>query len=158
MPVIRVISIEAIAIIPIACAGVLGVQYLIPLKRTRQYTRSIFIGAGMNVLINIPLIHYFSASGAAVATVISETCVTLAQLYFVNKDLQISGLFQDSVKISISGFIMFVIIKLFSFYFSVSITLLVIEVIVGVLVYLISAYILRVKMFDMIQNFITRNK
>ncbi|WP_349612472.1 polysaccharide biosynthesis C-terminal domain-containing protein [Lactiplantibacillus plantarum] len=158
LPVIRVISIEAIAIIPIACAGVLGVQYLIPLKRTRQYTRSIFIGAGMNVLINIPLIHYFSASGAAVATVISETCVTLAQLYFVNKDLQISGLFQDSVKISISGFIMFVIIKLFSFYFSVSITLLVIEVIVGVLVYLISAYILRVKMFDMIQNFITRNK
>lgn len=158
LPVIHVISIEAVAIIPIAIAGVLGVQYLIPLNRTNQYTKSIFIGAAVNILINFPLIHYFSASGAAIATVISESCVTLTQLFFVTKSINISKLFQDFGRILIASIFMFIAVKITGLFFDVSILKIVFQILIGIFTYVIALFILRAKVFTLIKTFLKKRK
>ena len=60
--------VEAIAIIPITCSQLMGMQYLVPTKLTKIYTKAIVIGAIINFVINIPLIFLWNAVGTAVAT------------------------------------------------------------------------------------------
>ena len=75
------------ALIPIiGCSNVLGVQYLIPTGQERFLTYSVLAGSATNVVLNALLISRFQAVGAAIASVLAESCVTAVQIHIVQKE------------------------------------------------------------------------
>lgn len=66
----------------IGLAGVLGTQILYPLGKESIVIKSSAIGAVINIVFNFILMPKFSHNGAAVATLLTETGVTAAMMYF----------------------------------------------------------------------------
>ena len=94
----------------IGLSNVIGIQYLLPTKRQKQYTISVIIGALTNLILNLALIFKFQAVGAAIGTVIAEAMVTIVQLYFIRNEYNIKNILKMSLKYLISSIVMFLII------------------------------------------------
>lgn len=95
-------------ILTIGLSNVIGVQYLLPIKRQREYTLSVIVGAVTNVILNFILIYYYKSIGACIATIIAELSVTCTQLYFVRKDFDIKQILKHSCKYILFSLIMFI--------------------------------------------------
>lgn len=83
VPLIRVLSLNVIII---AISNVIGVQYLLVLRRQKEYAVSVLCGAVANVILNLCMIPGWKAMGAATASVIAELIVTMVQLMLVRKE------------------------------------------------------------------------
>ena len=66
-----------LAVIPIGFSNIIGGQMLIPMGEEKKLFRAEAIGAVANIILNALLIPAFASSGAAIATTISETLVTV---------------------------------------------------------------------------------
>ena len=126
-------------IIPVvATSNVLGVQYLIPCGKDKQYTISVFIGAVVNIALNVALVPVMDALGSVIAVLIAEFSVLLCQALMVNKAIQIYAWLLPSICSAGSGLIMYIAVKSISYFLSeVSLSVLIIKVSVGVLVYVV---------------------
>lgn len=142
-PVGPAMMIESIVILMIAWSNALGVQYLVPLNRIKQFTASVTAGAIVNIILNIPLIHLWGLDGAMWSTVISETAVTLYQLIVVRHLLSYKKLFHGSWKYFISGLIMFVVVFWMNRNLKDSWLMMAVEILAGVVIYAILVLILR---------------
>ena len=92
----------------IGLSNVLGVQYLLPTKRQKEFTISVFVGAIINFGINLILIPKYGAIGAAIGTIIAELFVTIVQLLYVRKDLNVLKILKISITYFIGSITMFV--------------------------------------------------
>lgn len=153
-PVGPAMMIESIVILMIAWSNVLGVQYLVPLKKNHQFTASVTFGAVVNIILNIPLIKLYGLDGAMWATVISEIAVTAYQLGVVRKMLSLKKLFSDSWKYFLAGIIMFIIVFWMNQNLSSSWIMIFLEIIVGILSYSIILLILRPKIVGLAKELI----
>lgn len=142
-PVGPAMMIESIVILIIAWSNVLGVQYLLPIHRQKQFTWSVTLGAIVNLILNIPLIKFGGLNGAMWSTVLSETSVTLYQLWAVKDLLTLKKLFADSWKYFVAGLVMFISIFWMNTHLNKSWLMMGIEVIVGAIIYGIMILILR---------------
>lgn len=77
---VRAMQIINFAVIPIGLTGVIGVQTLTSLNRENQVLYSVIIGAVSDFFLNLVMIPSWGASGAALATMIAEYLVLIAQL------------------------------------------------------------------------------
>ena len=86
-------------IVPIVTlSNAVGVQYLIQAREEKVYTKSIFLGAGVNFGINLLMIPRMASVGAAIASVIAEFSILFYQmLYICKKDrtLKLKQLFNN---------------------------------------------------------------
>lgn len=142
-PVGHAMMIESIVILMIAWSNAIGVQYLLPLNRVKQFTASVTTGAFVNVILNIPLIHFWGLNGAMWSTVISECSVTLYQLMVVRHSLSFKALFHGSWKYLVSGLIMFLVVFWMNRNLKDSWLMMGIEIVVGVLIYAVLVILLR---------------
>lgn len=138
-----ILLIEAMVIPIIAWASITGNQYLLPTNHNKEYTWSVIAGAIVNLILNIPLIIYLGAIGAAISTIISELVVTILQLYYVNKTIKVRELFKGIYHYIFAGLLMFIPVFYLSSTWSLSIFHLVIEVILGGSIYFVTLLILR---------------
>jgi O-antigen/teichoic acid export membrane protein len=76
-PCIPLLRILMIATLFVAIANVIRTQIIIPKKMDKIYVISFFVGAAMNILLNLMLIPRYGAVGAAIATVAAEVSVFL---------------------------------------------------------------------------------
>lgn len=106
-PLIQILS---FSILFVAFANIIRMQYLIPKKKDRAYITSVFVGAGINVIINLFLIKYFGAIGASIGTLAAEAAVCLVQVCFVYKELPIRKYIQKIIPFIFIGLIMVVIV------------------------------------------------
>ena len=67
----------------IGWSNVLGIQVMLPMKKEKQFTISVTIGAIVNFILNLFLIRQFQASGTTLASVIAEFSVTATQVYYI---------------------------------------------------------------------------
>ena len=132
-----VMFIEAPIIVFIAWSNVTGTQYLMPINRVRDYTTSVTIGAVSNVVFNFLLIGKWGANGAALATVGSELLVTATQLVMIRKTISRRKIFKEQWKYIISGIAMFIIVNRICQSINMTISNLVLEIFVGVFIYII---------------------
>lgn len=153
----RIIMIEAPAILMIAWNSAIGNQYLLPTNRNKAFTVSVTIGAIVNLIVNIPLITYFGAIGAAFSTVISEASVTGYQIYIIRKQIKIPKLLADVWKYLCAGILMFVIVYMMNTNLPFNIIMLIIEVLVGIFVYGLGIFLLRPKILKQLKLFL-KNK
>lgn len=131
-----IMQIEAIMIPIMAWSNVIGAQYLLPENRNKDYTIAVTIGAILNLFLNIPLILLWGASGAAIATVISELGVTSYELYRISSEIKISLFFKEVWKYFVSGLIMFLSIFYLNKLLRFNVILLFLDVLVGVVIYI----------------------
>lgn len=143
--VVVLMSVISPIILFIGMSNVIGRQYLLPTKRQKQYTISVIIGAIVNLIMNSFLIWKYGALGASIGTVIAEFSVTLSQIIFVRKDFNIKVILKISIKYLISSVIMFFICKLIGLIPIKDILSIIIQVCVGVIVYVFMLLILNDK-------------
>lgn len=137
VPLMSVLSV----IIPlISATNVIGIQYLVPSGRDRQYTVSVLFGAAVNVVINALFIPSFGAMAAAVATVAAELTVLAAQTLMVRGELGLARVWGSVVPFVVIGAAMFAVVRLVVGIMgagAATVYGLVVEVLVGMLVYLV---------------------
>ncbi len=131
----------------IGLSNVTGTQYLIPVGRDKTFTLTVTAGAVINVALNIPLIMFFGAFGAAIATIIAECSVTAFQLICVRKELDVKKIIFSGIKNIIAGGIMFAVIFPMSVFLPSNVGFTVLIVFVGAAVYFLCLFILRDRFF-----------
>ncbi|MFC6179777.1 oligosaccharide flippase family protein [Lactiplantibacillus daowaiensis] len=127
--------IESPVIILIGWSNVIGQQYMMPTKQIPAYTKSVILGAIVNIVFNIPLIMWLGAVGAPIATVAAELAVTIYQLVSVRKQLTIKYLFTDLGKYLIAGVVMFFGVYFLNITMNISVLSLLAQITEGVLIY-----------------------
>ena len=79
----NLIIISSLIILAISWSNVLGMQLLVPLNKTKEFTISVTSGAVMNFILNLVIIKRFGAMGACISTIIAEFTVTIVQIYLI---------------------------------------------------------------------------
>ena len=145
--VIPLIGVLGFLLLSIGINNVTGVQYLIPTKRQNTFTKTVLIGACINLIANICLIPSLGAIGAAIASVLAETIIAITQLWIVRKEISSLAIIKQSLKYIISGFIMFFTLLLINKYLQPSIMNTLVLISSGCFVYFSSLFILRDSFF-----------
>ncbi len=97
-PVIPIIRVLCIMFPIIGCSNVVGIQLLVPTGREKHLTRSVLVGACVNVVLNAVMIPLWAALGAAIASVIAECAVTATQLFTVRREVDLSKILKSFVR------------------------------------------------------------
>lgn len=130
-------------IIIIGCSNILGMQYMIPYKKEKQYTISLLVGFSINFCLNLILIYYFQALGATIATIIAELSVTITMFIFVRKELSFKEIFKTIIKPLIASIIMFICVLPFSLMLTPGIINTLILAVSGIAVYTLLIFLLK---------------
>ena len=97
-PMIRLMRLLAWIIPIIGCSNIMGMQLLIPTGREKLVTRSVTVGAVVNVILNLMMIPIYGAYGAVMASVISEVAVTVTQMLIVRRELKLSQVLRLAIR------------------------------------------------------------
>lgn len=134
---INILKVLSISMFFIGWANVIRTQYLLPNKMDKLYMKSVCTGAFINFSLNIFFIREFGAVGASVSTVITEASVAIIQTYMIRKEIDLKSYIKKSIFYLISGLVMFFVIRVIGYTLGISIKTVVIQVILGGVVYLI---------------------
>ena len=129
----------------------------LPTKQTSQFTISVTVGSVVNILINIPMILLFGVVGSVIATVISELAVTCYQLFAVRKQISFKKLFSDWYKYVIAGLIMFGVVLMINIELPIMWSMLIIEILIGIIIYVSCIFIIKANVFSLIKNMVNNN-
>lgn len=131
------IKILSIIIVAVGVSNVTGIQYLIPKRQQGLFTKTIIIGAVCNFVLNLILIRFFFALGAAIASVAAEIIIAIVQLYYVRKDFSIKHIFKISRLYLISGAIMFAVLLIENHFLAPNLINTLIMITTGGLIYIL---------------------
>lgn len=121
----------------ISISSVTGTQYLLPSNRMKAYTSSVALGAIVNFLLNLLLIPKHGAIGAAIGSLAAEASVTTTQIIFTRKAISLKlNLPQFSQSIIASLLMTVVILALKQYLPVMGVTLVIIQVLAGSVIYL----------------------
>lgn len=132
----HIIEYLSFTIIFISWANVIRTQYLIPNEKDKEYIISVFLGAVVNFIINIILIPRYSSIGAAIGTIFAEAAVMFYQTYVVRNQLRIKRYLMYLIKFLTEGIVMFIIVKMLELWIHNIYFLLIIQVIIGGIIYM----------------------
>lgn len=147
-----IICIISPVVVAIAWSNVIGIQFMLPTGKNREFTISVIVGALVNFALNIILIPTHSSIGTAIATVIAEFSVTIVQFIYIKRDLSIKQIIKVTWKYLIAGLLMYLIINLIGRVLNDSFLVTVIQVVAGILVYFTILFILRSELNSKIFN------
>ena len=127
----------AITILFLSFGNVIRTQYLIPKEKDKEYIISPLLGAVVNLILNFIFIPMYGALGACYGTVLAEFVVVFYQTMKVRKELRIIKYIKDAIPFLIKALIMFVVIISFNKLGISSIEKIIIQIVVGTLLYII---------------------
>lgn len=137
------IQILSLIVVAITWQTVLGGQYLLSIGKIDQYSKIVFLGAGINFVLNLFLINRFKAFGVCVSTVIAEFIIALSMMYKVRNNLKISNLMRDFFKNLMASIVMFIFIRILGNILGPIAATTVIQVIIGSVIYFLVSIILK---------------
>ncbi len=140
---ILLMQVLAPLVLIIGISNVIGLQYLLPYRKDRQFTLAITLGALINLCLNIPLIYFWGSIGAAISTIVAELTVTTTMLVMSFKHLSLFKILKMAIKPAIASLVMGLLIYPLSLYLSSSILNTIIIAFTGVVIYGIVILILR---------------
>lgn len=132
----KIMRFLASTLIFLGIGDVLRSQFLIPYKYDKVYVISAFLGAFVNIFINILLIPHYDAIGAAIGIICAEVIVCGYQIFMVRHCLPIKIYMQDILIFSIFGLIMLYAISILPDFDSKVVSL-IIDIAFGGVVYVI---------------------
>ena len=116
-------------------SNVLGNQYLLPTKRQKEYTIAEGTGVVANFIMNYIFISLWSSVGACIATVLSQVVVDYMQFRVLKREIKFDKIIKLSYKYLLAAFIMFIACNLTKIFVNSGIASIILQVVVGVLVY-----------------------
>ena len=133
-------------ILAIGFNNIFGIQYLIPIGKDFIYTISVIIGAVSNLVLNLVLIPFFGARGAAIASVIAESAILLFQMIYSRHFFSYKRFIFPFIRNLLIGGAMFVGVFLLSKYvFAPSIPNTLLLIVIGASFYMLMLLIVRDK-------------
>lgn len=153
---ILLLKLFAPLVVIIGISNILGIQFMIPYKKEKQYTISLIVGSIINFVLNLILIYFYGAIGATVATIIAEFMVSATMFLFVRKELSLKMILKSLIKPAIAGLVMFVSCCPLMLILSPSLINTCLIMCVGISVYGLIILILREKMMLTIINSIKK--
>ena len=152
-----IIMIFSPLILAIGLNNVFGIQYLLPAGKDNIYTFSVIFGAVVNLVLNLILIPFYGALGAAIASVVAETAILIFQMIYLRKVFNYKSIILPFIKYLLVGGILFVEVFLLSKYvFESSIINTFILVVIGASTYFVNLLLLRDKFVLKIVNRVLR--
>lgn len=137
-------KVSSVLVIIIGLGNVFGTQYMLATGKNREYTKSVCIGAAVNVVLNVILIPRYSALGAVIATVSAELAIASTQLWYSKEVVDFSWI-KATYKYWISGVIMLVIVRILGNSDGIKILVLIRQIVIGAGVYFSLLLVLRDK-------------
>lgn len=134
-------------IVAIAGTSLSADQYFLPTNQTRILAISYTISALINLVVNFVLIPEYSFVGAAIGTIAAEYSVFIIQYYVLNKQLKIIKPLLGCLKYGVFSLIMYIVITLLGQHLGASWPTTIIQIAVGVAVYLVLLLISQDKFF-----------
>lgn len=122
-------------IIAISFSNLIGIQIFMPLGKEKFTLLSVVIGAISNFTLNFFLIPRYGALGAAIATLVSESIVTIVQIILANRYLPWKSTFVNFFQCTIATIIMAVSVKIVSEIKCANIINLIVLILTGVVSY-----------------------
>lgn len=134
--VAKMINILSPIILFMGLNSVIGWQYLMTVRREKDFTKSVAVGAIINFILNAVLIIKLDAVGAAIASIISMFVMTIINFYWIKDLIKIKEVLIRIPKLLLASMIMFLIIKPIQFINLKPILITFIQVSVGIVVYI----------------------
>lgn len=139
--VIPLMQILSGLVIAIGLSNVTGIQYLVPTGQQNKLTLSVVCGSVTNFTLNALMIPRYGAIGAAIASVIAEMAVTLAQFYIVQDVFPLSQVILQVKNYLIAGLSMYVVLHFLAKLLSPSFSHTLFIVTAGALIYILALVI-----------------
>ena len=141
--VIPIMMLLSPIVVLIGMSNVIGMQYLLPTKRQKEFTISVICGAIINFTINLFLIKKYGAVGAAISTLIAESIVTGIQIVFVRNEFSFRKIVNSALPYLFAGICMFIICIVISSFVSFRPSSLLLQVVIGGIVYFLILYVMK---------------
>lgn len=109
-PVVELLYIFSPIIVIIGISNCLGAQYYTPCGKRKESAKYLIIGSVVNLCFNLVLIPSFDAIGAAVASVIAESIISILYVKFSDGYGSIKLLLRIGLKKMIAGIFMFMVV------------------------------------------------
>jgi len=148
---IVLIKILALSIIPIGITTIIGEQYLVSTKQEKKFTKYIMIGTITNIVINFVLIPKYASIGASLATIISEIMILLIEIPIIKELINKKEFILNFMKYVLYSIIMFTVVYLIGM-IQRNYIILIIQVLIGILSYIVILLLTKDKMFYTIIN------
>ena len=157
-PVGPAIMIESAVIVIIGWSNAIGIQYLLPTDRVKEFSTSVIIGAVVNFILNFPLMELWGLMGAMVSTVLSEAMVTGYQLWTIRKDIEYKRLFTNTWKYLLGGIVMFIPVSWLDRNLRTSVLSIGVEIVLGTVIYLLMTLVLKPTILKQAVTFLRKAK
>lgn len=133
----NLIIISSLVILVISWSNVLGMQLLVPLNKTKEFTISVTSGAIINFLLNLVMIRKLGATGACLSTIIAEFTVTAVQFYFIKDFIKPKKLLKPILIFIPAAIVMYIVIRIIGNSMGAGIITNIVQGIIGILTYFI---------------------
>lgn len=137
------LKVSGLLVIAIGLSNITGLQYLVPTKQQNKLTKSVCVGAIVNIILNAVLIPKWYSVGAAIASVIAEYSVTFVQFIYVRNQLDLKQVVKTIPKYFGTSLIMLIALRTEDIFLKSSIFNTMIMVSSGALIYFVILYILK---------------
>ena len=130
-------------ILIIALSHLIGIQILVCVGKERYTLYSFGAGAVASFLLNLILIPKFSYNGAAVATLVAESCVTLTQVYFGWEYIKDKIFTKSKISYILGSLLIIIVVYSVKKVFTSNIYILLVSIILSAFVYAITLIVLK---------------
>ena len=151
-PSIWAMMILAPIIVAIAASSLSANQYFLATNQTRVMTISYSVSAGLNLIINALLIPDYGFIGAAIGTIAAEYSVFVMQYYIMNKQIPVIPEMIRCLRYAFFSGIMFAAVYMFGRSRGASIMTTVMQMCIGVAIYVGCLVITKDNFFFMMFN------
>jgi O-antigen/teichoic acid export membrane protein len=130
-------------------SNVLGMQLLIPSKKDKQWTISVFVGALINLVLSLCFIPFMWSYGAALGSMLAEMLIALIMFYMCRADISLKKVLLSAWKYFVSGGVMFGVVFLLAktALSGSSVGNLIGLILIGILVYFVMLLLLKDDLF-----------
>lgn len=124
-------------ILIISLGDIFRVQFLIPMKKDVQFTICILINAVINLILSVVLIPILGIYGAVIGTICAEVFGLIYQGIAVKEYVDIKNTITSALPFLLASLIMYAVISLIQILFDGCFIALVVQMVVGILVYML---------------------
>lgn len=143
LPAVTTMQIASLLIFVLGFSNLFGTQVLITFGGEKKLLMATVAGAVTNIILNLILIRMYQQNGAAIASVISETCVTLLTYHYARKYIQIKRKSSMLYSITVASVVLVICVIAIKLIFSNIIIEFVLSVICGAGIYFIVNLIMK---------------
>lgn len=152
LPGVRTLRIASLLICTLGFSNLFGTQVLLTFGAEKKLLLSTIYGAVTNVCLNLFLIPLFAQDGAAVASVVSETIVTLMTVKFARKFIHIYVDKNFLFSVAGSAFVLMLCVLLIRYFVINQFVSLICSILIGIVTYFLMSLLSKNKvLYDLIR-------